>query len=122
MIERRSFLALGMGTMAGLFAGSVRAAEAVQPVMNDDGLYTQEWFLQSFLDLGGSRPLAFADIDVGGVSQATLNMDVGSTMTGSVSTGQGTGASVLYYYGTNVNVDVTSDWLSRVIRLGGTRP
>lgn len=76
----------------------------------------------SFLDLGGSRPLAFADIDVAGVSQATLNMDVGSTMTGSVSTGQGTGASVLYYYGTNVNVDVATNWPSTVVRLGGTRP
>jgi len=28
--------------------------------------------------------------NVGGVSQATLNMDIGTTITGSVGTGQGT--------------------------------
>jgi hypothetical protein len=76
----------------------------------------------SRLDFGAIRPLASADIGVSGVSQATLNMDVGSTLTGSVSSGQGTGISVLYYYGTNVAVDVATDWLSSVIRLGDTRP
>lgn len=49
-------------------------------------------------------------------------MGVGSTLTGSVSTGLGTGTSVLYYYGTNVALDVTTDWLSSVTRLGDTRP
>ena len=38
------------------------------------------------------------NIDVGGVSQATLNMEVGSTLAGSVTTGQGTGNSILFYY------------------------
>ena len=76
----------------------------------------------SQLAFGGVRPIGFADIDVSGVSQATLNMDVGSTLTGSVGTGQGTGVSTLFYYGTNVNVSVTTDFLSSVIRLGGTRP
>ena len=76
----------------------------------------------SQLDLGGIRPITEANIDVGGVSQATLNMDVGSTMTGSVGTGQGTGVSTLFYYGTNVAVNVSTDPLSSVKRLGPTRP
>jgi hypothetical protein len=76
----------------------------------------------SLLDLGGIRPIGSADIAVSGVSQATLNMDVGSTLTGSVSTGQGTGASALFYYGTDVTLTVTTDALSSVVKLGETRP
>lgn len=30
----------------------VRAEGDVEPILTDDGLYTQEWFLESFLDLG----------------------------------------------------------------------
>ncbi len=29
-----------------------RSGELVEPILTDDGLYTQEWFLESFLDLG----------------------------------------------------------------------
>ena len=76
----------------------------------------------SLLDLGNIRPIGSANIDVGGVSQATLNMDVGSTMTGSVGTGQGTGVSTLFYYGTNVTMNVSTDALSTVRKLGETRP
>jgi len=76
----------------------------------------------SRLDFGDIRPIRNANIEVGGVSQATLNMDVGSTMTGSVGTGQGTGVSTLYYYGTDVSVNVAADTLSSVVRLGDTRP
>ncbi|MDH3612415.1 MAG: DUF5666 domain-containing protein [Gammaproteobacteria bacterium] len=76
----------------------------------------------SLLDFGDIRPIGNANIDVSGVSQATLNMDVGSTMTGSVGTGQGTGASTLFYYGSNVDVNVTTDFLSSIVRLGETRP
>ena len=76
----------------------------------------------SRLDLGDIRPVGTANVTVSGVSQATLNMDVGSTINGSVGTGQGTGISTLYYYGTNVDLNVTTDFLSRVIRLGGTKP
>ena len=76
----------------------------------------------SHLDLADVRPIGNASIEVGGVSQATLNMAVGSRMTGSVGTGQGTGVSTLFYYGTNVSVDVTTDFLSSVIWLGQTRP
>ena len=76
----------------------------------------------SLLDFGDIRPLGSANIDVSGVSQATLNMDVGATLTGSVGTGQGTGVSTLFYYGTDVTVDVTTDGLSSIVRLGDTRP
>jgi len=76
----------------------------------------------SLLDFGGIRPIGSASIDVSGVSQATLNMGVGSTLTGSVRTGQGTGHSILFYYGTNVTQNVTTDALSSVVKLGETRP
>ncbi len=39
--------ALGVGP-----AARPARAERVEPLLNDDGLYTQPWFLQSFLDLG----------------------------------------------------------------------
>jgi len=76
----------------------------------------------SQLNFGNIRPLGTANIDVDGVSQATLNMGVGSTLTGSVGTGQGSGVSALFYYGTNVTVSVATDGLSSVNRLGDTRP
>ena len=76
----------------------------------------------SLLDLGGIRPIGNANIDVSGVSQAVLNMQVVSTLAGSVQTGQGTGHSILFYYGTSVMVNVTTDALSEVTRLGDTRP
>ena len=75
----------------------------------------------SLLGFGGIRPIGNAHIDISGVSQATLNMEVGSTIMGSVRTGQGTGHSVLFYYGTNVTANVTTDSVSRVTRLGDTR-
>ena len=71
----------------------------------------------SQLDFGDIRPLGNAEINVSGVSTATLNMDIGSTISGSV-----TGSSHLFYYGTNVTVNVTTGALSSVVRLGGTRP
>ncbi len=75
----------------------------------------------SMLDFSEILPIGRADVDIAGVSQATLNMDVGSVLTGSVRTGEGTGASTLFYYGTDVALNVTTDSLSRVVRLGGTR-
>lgn len=48
MIERRSLLAGG----ASLIAVAVSRARAEQPILTDDGLYKQPWFLESFLDLG----------------------------------------------------------------------
>ena len=75
----------------------------------------------SRMDLGDIRPIGEAHIDVSGVSQATLNMDVGASLSGSVSTGQGTGTSALFYYGTNVALDVDTGANASVIWLGGTR-
>ncbi|MDH3491781.1 MAG: DUF5666 domain-containing protein [Gammaproteobacteria bacterium] len=76
----------------------------------------------SLLNFGEIRPITKADINIGGVSQAMLNMSVGATITGSVGTGQGTGVSTLFYYGTNVAVNVSTDALSTVVKLGETRP
>ena len=75
----------------------------------------------SMLDFGEIQPISHADVDISGVSQATLNMDVGSVLTGSVRTGTGTGESTLFYYGTDTFVNVVTDSVSRVVRLGGTR-
>ncbi|MDJ0793542.1 MAG: DUF5666 domain-containing protein [Woeseiaceae bacterium] len=75
----------------------------------------------SMLEFGEIRPIGSADVDISGVSQATVNMDVGSVLTGSVRTGEGTGESRLFYYGTDTSVNVATDSVSRVVRLGGTR-
>ena len=76
----------------------------------------------SLLDLGNVQGFATANVDISGVSQAILNMAAGSSLAGSVTTGQGTGTSKLYYFGTNVMENVTIDSQSSVIRLGDTRP
>ncbi len=76
----------------------------------------------SRMDLGDIRPISQADIDISGVSQATLNMDVGARLGGSVSTGQGTGASTLFYYGSNVVLDVVTGYNAWLVWLGETRP
>lgn len=76
----------------------------------------------SRMDLGDIRPIGQADIAVSGVSQATLNMDIGSRLSGSVSTGQGTGASTLFYYGSNVVLDVVTGANASLVWLGETRP
>lgn len=71
----------------------------------------------SQLDFGDTRPLANAKVDVEGISRATLNMDVDSALTGSVM-----GTSILFYYGTDVALNVTTDFNSSTIKLGATRP
>ncbi len=76
----------------------------------------------SLLNFGDVGPLTSANVTIDGVSQATLNMGIGASLTGSVSTGQGTGESRLFYYGTNVTVNVATDAQSIVTRLGDTRP
>ena len=48
MLERRSLL-LGAASFVAL-AGT--GARSEQPILTDDGLYKQPWFLESFLDLG----------------------------------------------------------------------
>jgi len=48
MIGRRNLLA-GAASLATL---AISRARAEQPILTDDGLYKQPWFLESFLDLG----------------------------------------------------------------------
>lgn len=48
MIGRRNLL-VGAASFAAL---AVSRAQAEQPILTDDGLYKQPWFLESFLDLG----------------------------------------------------------------------
>ncbi len=71
----------------------------------------------SQLNFGDSHPIGSANIDVDGFSKATLNMDVGSSLTGSVM-----GTSILFYYGTNVALNVATHANASVIKLGPTRP
>lgn len=47
-IVRLAALAL-VGTLFG--ASPALSEDAIEPILTDDGLYTQEWFLESFLDL-----------------------------------------------------------------------
>lgn len=70
----------------------------------------------SWLDFGDIAPLETANISVEGVSRAILNMGVNSSLTGSVS-----GQSELSYYGTDVDVNVETDFTSSLTRLGDTR-
>jgi len=50
MVQRRAFLKLGLAAGALASAPRIAAADA-EPVLNDDGLYEQPFFVQSFLDL-----------------------------------------------------------------------
>ena len=58
MIERRGFLGLGLGLAGSALGTKVRPAAAEAPVLNDDGLYEQPFFVQSFLDLAEDLELA----------------------------------------------------------------
>ena len=58
MIERRGFLGLGLGLAGSALGTTVRPAAAEAPVLNDDGLYEQPFFVQSFLDLAEDLELA----------------------------------------------------------------
>jgi len=49
MISRRSFLA---GSAAGGLIALPGGAAQAEAVLTDDGLYTEPWFLESFLELG----------------------------------------------------------------------
>ncbi len=52
MTTRRDFL-LASGALAGALAmPRLSSAESSEAVLTDEGLYTQSWFLNSFLDLG----------------------------------------------------------------------
>jgi thioredoxin-related protein len=56
MISRRTLLARSAGLAAGLVAARVEAA----PVLTDDGLYSEPWFLESFLILSEDLEAAAA--------------------------------------------------------------
>ena len=71
----------------------------------------------SSMNFGDAGPTSAARFDITGASAATINMAVGSSLSGSV-----LGTSVLRYYGTNVSVDVTSNLTSFIVKLGETRP
>ncbi len=63
-------------------------------------------------------PIPAADINVSGISSATVNM-----MDNGVLTGRVEGISTLSYYGSNVTIDVfVEDDFSSVRRLGDSRP
>ena len=58
-MERRAFLGLGLGTMGGLLGSQGRPSVAAEaPILNDDGLYEQPFFVQSFLDLAEDLEVA----------------------------------------------------------------
>ncbi len=72
----------------------------------------------SLLLMGDVRPLPAANLNVAGVSSATVNM-----MDSAVLTGRVEGISTLAYYGSNVTIDVfIEDDFSSVRRLGDSRP
>jgi hypothetical protein len=92
--------------VSGLYGESVSISSVTASV---DGV--------SQLDFGDVRPISDATVNVSGVSTVTLNMGIGASLTGSV-----TGTSRLYYYGTNVDLNVVADATSSLVRLGDTRP
>ncbi len=61
-------------------------------------------------------PLPAAHVDLSGSSSTTLNLMDFATVTGSLS-----GTSALFYYGTNINLQLTVANSSSITRLGGTR-
>jgi len=72
----------------------------------------------SVLMMKDVSPLPAADVNVSGVSSATLNM-----MDNAVLTGRVEGISTLAYYGSNVTIDVfIEDDFSSIRRLGDSRP
>ena len=52
LMKRRLFLALSAGAAMSLAGRRAAAAETDTPILTDEGIYTQPWFLNSFLDLG----------------------------------------------------------------------
>lgn len=53
MISRRRFNTLAMGTLlgAGMAPGAALSASQYEPVLGENGHYTQPWFLESFLEV-----------------------------------------------------------------------
>ena len=62
MLHRRHALALLAGSaVAGATPKALAGEVRYEPVLGEDGLYTQPWFLQSFLDLGDDLAEAAAE-------------------------------------------------------------
>ena len=68
------------------------------------------------VDFGDIDPIQAASVDLDGVIETTLNMDVGSTLTGTI-----TGLSRLLYWGTSVDLQVVTSGLAEIVRLGDTK-
>lgn len=53
MMDRRRFgiTALAAGLATGVMGGMVAAAGRIEPILGEDGMYHQSWFVNSFLDL-----------------------------------------------------------------------
>lgn len=50
--NRREIMKMALGTGAAALSGPALAAKGVEPIKDAAGLWTQPWFLQSFLELG----------------------------------------------------------------------
>jgi hypothetical protein len=70
----------------------------------------------SHIDFGAVSPLASSEVNLSGISQLTLNMDQGASITGSID-----GLSQLLYYGSDVAIEIASGPAGPVIRIGDTR-
>jgi len=68
------------------------------------------------LDFGDTGPSQSAHVNLDGVIEITLNMDIGSSITGYM-----TGLTKLRYWGTNVDLEVAMTGLSKTERLGDTK-
>ena len=60
-VNRRGFLGMGALGLTGLLPGITAAASNDGVTVGDDGLFKQDWFLDSFLDVGEDLTEAAAD-------------------------------------------------------------
>ena len=67
------------------------------------------------VDLSGVAAIPTADVQLNGNGSATLNLMDFATVTGTLS-----GSTSLFYYGSNVNLQVGTNNSSSITRLGGT--
>ncbi len=70
----------------------------------------------SLLEFANVTPLPAAHVDLSGSTSTTLNLMDFATVTGSLS-----GTSALFYYGSNINLQLTVANSSSITRLGGTQ-
>ena len=70
----------------------------------------------SRLDFTDINPLADAEVNLSGMSRATLNMDANASLHGNLE-----GNSILFYYGSDVDMALTTSPFATLKRLGDTR-